>query len=169
MRQRWLGVALCGAVFLAGCGDPQSKLAAKAAECQKAFDAMPRERVFFVDSEKHWVKNQQFVTKVDHDVIKTDSLVMPFTGRIDVAQFYGIVTADTQAGAEALPVVDWADGRTRSVRLNFVFKDDGWTFKDGHINYEKGPAPVFTADRPDAFEHAANVFKGDPQLAKCVF
>jgi hypothetical protein len=169
MRQVWFfGVPLLIAA-LVGCGSPEGKLESKAAECQKAFNEMQKERIFYVEPKKYWVKNKQFAAKVDFDVTKTDSLVTPFVGRIDVMQFYGVVTSETKAAVEKLPVIDFADGITRSVRISFVFKDGAWIEKGSRSNHEKGPKPIFTADRPDAIAFEENIFKDDPQLSKCLF
>lgn len=169
MRQVWFLGALFLTVVLCGCGSPEGKLESKAAECQNAFNEMPKERIFYVESKKYWVKNKQFATKVNFDVIKTDSLVTPFIGRIDVTQFYGVVTSATKEAVAELPVVDFADGMTHSVRISFVFKDGSWIWKSSRASYEKGPAPIFTADKPDAIEFEENIFKNDPLLSKCLF
>lgn len=169
MRQLWFFGALFLTAALVGCGSPEGKLESKAAECQKAFNEMPKERIFYVEPKKYWVKNKHFSTKVDFDVTKTDSLVTPFVGRIDVTQFYGVVTSETKEAVEKLPVIDFADGMTRSVRLNFVFKDGVWIEKGSRSKYEKGPKPIFTAGSSDAIEFEANIFRDDPQLSKCLF
>jgi hypothetical protein len=169
MRQLWFLCALFLVAALGGCGSPEGKLESKASECQKAFNEMPKERIFYAEPMKYWVKNKQFVTKVDFDVTKTDSLVTPFIGRIDVAQFYGVVTSATKEAVAELPVVDFSDGITHSVRLSFVFKDGAWIEKGSRSKYEKGPKPIFTADSSDAIEFEANIFRDDPQLSKCLF
>jgi len=157
MRQLWFFGVLLLTAALVGCGSPEGKLESKAAECQKSLNEMPKERIFYVETKKYWVKNKHFSTKVNFDVIKTDSLVTPFIGRIDVMQFYGVVTSETKADVEKLPVIEFSDGMTRSVRLNFVFKDGVWIEKGSRINYKKWPKPIFTADSPDATEFEENI------------
>lgn len=166
MRQRWLWVALCGVVFLAGCGSPQSKLESKADDCKKAFESRDKVKTFFVESEKHWVKNEQFSVKSSYDVRKTDSVVMPFTGKIEIAELWGFVTAQSKEAVDNLPVVADIDGRTKIIGINFIYKDGAWVFKSGYQRSIKVTSPD-TGTMP--IEISEKEFRDNKTMSKCLF
>lgn len=97
------------------------------ARCREAYASRGLEEVVFAEAAKSWVKRVYAPASIAYDVRKTDSLVSPLVGHIEISQAVAAERAADEAAASALVVP--IDGRStrRTFRINFAHQGGKWS------------------------------------------
>jgi hypothetical protein len=86
---------------------------------------------------------------VTYDVKKTDSLVSPLTGSIEITDAMAVLRATDEHNASMLkPSLAGREGGSSVTRLNFAYQSGRWVFVNGRITH-KTNIPL---SKPSAFE-----------------
>jgi|CXWL01.1.fsa_nt_gi hypothetical protein len=130
-------------------GEPLADFESITKKCRQAFDTRHPIEVVYVARSKAWVKRVYGPTRVAYDVRKTDSLVSPFLGYIEIVELIAVDRAADEATATALqPSLDNKVSRLTQ-RLNFAYRDSLWTLVDGTMGMEYKSEPDGRFSPPD--------------------
>ena len=112
--------------------DPVKEFERIVRRCRAAIEATnsPAVSVFAKGSE--WIRRVSSF-EVRYDVKKTDSLVAPVIGIMEIQILAAIGSASNEAGARELTFTAESSDQAlrRRYKLSFVWRDDLWSFKDG--------------------------------------
>lgn len=111
--------------------DPLPQFEAIVKKCQGAFDARGASEIAYVDVTKQWVRRVYSPAAIRYDVLRTESLVSPFSAFLEVTQLIALKSAVDEQAAKVLDVsID--DKPMRQVRrLNFAYREGAWQLVGG--------------------------------------
>lgn len=101
--------------------------------CSAAFAERPTVEVTYAELAKSWVKRVYGSAKVAYDVKKTESLITPLIGHIEIADAVAVLRGDNeQAATELEPSLLGKEGQQTLTRLNFGYQNGRWEFIDAN-------------------------------------
>lgn len=119
-------VAICSTA-LAGEVEAVKQFESRVTRCKTAVDSK-LEQVAYVEAQKKWVKRIQSPAKLSYDVTRTDSLVTPLKGVIEIFSKRSFQTFENEADAIA-GNVDFRDrGTSELLKLEFGYRSGEWVF-----------------------------------------
>lgn len=100
--------------------DPVAALEKIVEACDLVYRGVPVQEVVFMSNINKWVKRLHSPTKISYDVKKTDSLVSPYTGIIEISTLDTAGAFATEAEAEQA-VIALGDRGTRRAKDSFTY------------------------------------------------
>ena len=132
MRIQHALISHCGLLafgLAAAHADGLSEFQAQVNMCAKAFAARPATEVVYVTAVNSWVKRVYAKAQVRYDVRKTDSLVSPLIGTIEITDAIASLTAmDEQTAATLDPSLAARKRLTFVTRMRFAYQSGRWVF-----------------------------------------
>lgn len=118
--------------------DQVSEFQAIVKTCKASMDARPSVEVFFNKSSLIWSKKVYAPSTVTYDVKRTESLVSPVSGFIEVIEEASIKTSPDEESANALEVSP-EDASTRTVRIitriDYLHSGGKWALSGGQNSF----------------------------------
>ena len=151
MRNKFiiLLVALC----IDAHAEPLTDFEAIVDQCKKAFDARPTVEVAWTEAAKSWVKRVYAPIKITYDVQKTNSLVSPFSGYIEITEAVAAKVGLDEASAQALDVSINDEGMRTIRRLNYALRGGAWDIVDGRENFSTKLSANDPYGKPYSLQH----------------
>lgn len=120
-------LAWCANAF----ADPLSEFEAIVKRCKDAYDVRPAYEVDYIEKQKSWVKRAYSNAKITYDVRRTDSLVSPYSGHVEVLVVVAVKAASDEQDAKALEVS--LDERPIRLidRVNYLYQGGAWAVASG--------------------------------------
>lgn len=133
--------------------DPVQSFEKIVSTCQSAFDARPPFTLLFDQRTSEWIKYQKSPAKITYDVRKTDSLVAPVVGMMNVedATFMGASSSE-DAAKELLIPPDTARAVLTKTTVNFSFQGGRWLVKGAKETMYSRGKPRMGFDTSNGFD-----------------
>lgn len=105
--------------------DPLADFKTLVAKCQQSLDMQPATEIRPISPNGKWVKRLRQPSTVSFDVKRTDSLVSPLMGTIEIETTFYSGTADDQPSAIALQVIpNTGTGAEVSRSIRFFYREE---------------------------------------------
>jgi hypothetical protein len=151
--------------------DPVQSFEKIVSTCQSAFDARPPFTLKFDERTSEWIKYQELPAKITYDVRKTDSLVAPVAGILNVeeATFMGSSASEETAGNLVIPL-DTPRAVLTKTAINLSFQGGRWLVKGAKetMYSRRKPRMGFDADGYDEQITRDRLKKGTSIWPKCL-
>lgn len=140
MRKSLLSLAVFLPLLASAQVDPVQSFEKIVATCQAAFDDRPPYTVQFDNREKKWRKRAVSPQKITYDVRKTDSLVSPLVGIMQLEGVSYVASADSEEAAKSLQIPpDTENAVLTKTTIDFSFQSGQWIVKGGRDSmYARG-------------------------------
>ena len=114
--------------------DPLAEFQSMVVGCKAEHAAIPPVNVSLSETKKEWVKVVKRVDNITYDVLKSDSLVSPFTAFIEITELLATSNAPTEEAAKAIELD--IDGKAFRIitRIRFAYQDGYWKLIDGQMS-----------------------------------
>lgn len=113
--------------------DPLKDFELIVARCVTSNKKLENERVAYNERTKKWGKQVNSTAKITYDVKRTDSLVSPFSGRIDIVSITFLESAETEDAAKAKPISpENSTARESTFNMNYAMQGGKWIATGGN-------------------------------------
>jgi hypothetical protein len=113
--------------------DPLKDFELIVAKCVAWNKQLESERVAFNERSNKWGKQVNSPAKISYDVKKTDSLVSPFSGSIDIENIAFVESAESEDAVKAKPISpDNSPAMSSIFNLSFAMQGGKWIATGGN-------------------------------------
>jgi len=149
--------------------DPVSEFKEIVVRCKDEFALQPETETKYSANRRAWIKWIRTPVEVSYDVRKTDSLVAPLSGYIEVVEVYSRKSSDDEQTAKSLEVSLNEDAVRNVTRIDFINKDGRWEFSSATFSGQIRRSPSFPFDRARWIARSrAELIKSESPIVACV-